>query len=34
MRVANWVDARTLAAVQFVRNPFIGKQVDGDGRAA
>ena len=34
MRVANWVDARTLAAVQFVRNPFISTQVDGDGRAA
>jgi hypothetical protein len=25
MRVANWVDVRTLQAVQFVRNPFIPK---------
>ena len=25
MRVANWVDARTLAAVQLVRNPFLPK---------
>ncbi len=30
MRVANWVDVRTLQAVQLVRNPFVAK----DGRGA
>ena len=31
MRVANWVDVRTLQAVSFVRRPFAHTQ---DGRAA
>ena len=33
MRVANWVDVRTLGAVQFVRNPFVAKDAK-DGPAA
>jgi hypothetical protein len=37
MRVANWVDVRTLQAVQFVRNPFVrttATTTPPDGRAA
>ena len=34
MRVANWVDVRTLAAVSFVRNPFIGGSKDGNAKDA
>ena len=34
MRVANWVDVRTLRAVQFVRRPFVRATDATGGRAA